>query len=75
MKWTRENKALHTCGTAASVERRSGGWGLQFNASAVREWAGRLNGELLKTAAGNVRTFASSSAAKRAVEDAAMATA
>jgi len=70
LNWTRENKSRHTAGNSVSVERRAGGWGQRFNAYCQREWAVRVNGSYLVTAANNFRTFASSEAAKRAAEDA-----
>lgn len=70
LTWTKVSQSCHTAGGAVFVQRNSGGWGQRFNAYCQREWAASVDGEFLRTAAGHIRSFASSEAAKRAAEDA-----
>lgn len=67
MEWERISKGIHSAENA-KVECRRGGWGIEFKMNSKRPWAAFYKGYALLTKNGNVRTFASSAAAKAAIE-------
>lgn len=67
--WIKENQSRYSAGPDTFVLRRAGGWGQRFNAYCKREWAAHVDGKYLVNAAGNIRQFATSKAAKIAAEN------
>jgi len=52
------------------IKRNGGGWGGTYNPRTTRPYAVVLNGELLRTWDGKIRTFSSRAAAEKAAEKA-----
>lgn len=52
------------------IEKNKGGWGMEYKAWPQRPYAVKVDGKLLKTKAGAVRTFGTRDSARKAAEKA-----